>query len=358
MTLSYTYDPSHDRLSLTDSLSTKGVISYSYDSDLRLTTLTQSFSSGGSGGLVTGPEIAFAYDSGGRLTSIARTTGSSGSTALNTSFTYDNTDRLTTIIDQVTNVSGGGSGGGSGGSTVDLATFTYNYDSGGRVSSEFNSTGTYTYNATYTYDSVNELTNATATLDGNAANTSYGYDANGNRNTTGYTVGVDNEITSGGSYTYSYDLAGNTTGQTQLSSGDVWSYSYDDRNRLTGVTERASGGAILNQATYTYDALDRRISLDDNGTQIWTVYDGHNPYADFTGSGSLAMRYLDGGAIDQIFARTNSAGVTAWYLDDHLGSVRDLVSITSGGFTVLDHVDYDAYGNIILETSPSNGDRF
>ncbi len=124
------------------------------------------------------------------------------------------------------------------------------------------------------------------------------------------------------------------------------------------MTERNSGGTTINQATYTYDALDRRISLNDNGTWIWTVYDGHNPYADFTGAGSLAMRYLDGGAIDQIFARTNSAGVTAWYLDDHLGSVRDLVSISSGGYTVLDHVDYDPFGNIIQETSPSNGDRY
>ena len=124
------------------------------------------------------------------------------------------------------------------------------------------------------------------------------------------------------------------------------------------MTERNSGGTTINQATYTYDALDRRISLNDNGTWIWTVYDGHNPYADFTGAGSLAMRYLDGGAIDQIFARTNSAGVTAWYLDDHLGSVRDLVSISSGGYTLLDHVEYDPFGNIIQETSSSNGDRY
>ena len=32
---------------------------------------------------------------------------------------------------------------------------------------------------------------------------------------------------------------------------------------------------------------------------------------------------LDGGAIDQIFARTTSTSVTAWYLSDQLGSVRD-----------------------------------
>ena len=64
-------------------------------------------------------------------------------------------------------------------------------------------------------------------------------------------------------------------------------YTYDYRNRLTEVTV---GGTIV--ATYTYDALDRRIGIKDSGTQTWTVYDGTsadaNPYADFNGSGSLA----------------------------------------------------------------------
>jgi RHS repeat-associated protein len=47
--------------------------------------------------------------------------------------------------------------------------------------------------------------------------------------------------------------------------------------------------------------------------------------------------------------------VTAWYLTDHEGSVRDIVD-TSG--TVLDHIAYDSYGNVTSESSPSNGDRF
>ncbi len=55
-------------------------------------------------------------------------------------------------------------------------------------------------------------------------------------------------------------------------------------------------------ATYTYDALDRRIGIDDNGSQTWTVYDGINPYADFNGSGTLLTRYVSGPAIDEIFA--------------------------------------------------------
>ena len=111
--------------------------------------------------------------------------------------------------------------------------------------------------------------------------------------------------------------------------------------------------------TYTYDALGRQIGVDTNGTQRWTVFNGSsvdaNPYADYTGSGTLSMRYLYGPAVDQILARTDPNANTAWYLTDQLGSVWNVVS-SSG--TVLDAITYDAYGNILSETSPSNGDRF
>ena len=124
-----------------------------------------------------------------------------------------------------------------------------------------------------------------------------------------------------------------------------------------------TGGTVV--ATYTYNALNQRIGVKDNGTQTWTVYDGTsadaNPYADFNGSGTLTERYLfgpgvvNGAVVDQILARTSSGGTTAWYLTDKLGSVRDIVN-TSG--TELDHVVYDSFGNIVTETNASNGDRF
>ena len=62
------------------------------------------------------------------------------------------------------------------------------------------------------------------------------------------------------------------------------------RNRMTGAVEKNASGTILAQATYTYDALDNRIGIDQNGAQTWTLYDGSQPVMDFTGSGSLAMR--------------------------------------------------------------------
>ena len=109
--------------------------------------------------------------------------------------------------------------------------------------------------------------------------------------------------------------------------------------------------------TYTYDALDNRIGMDENGTQTWTLYDGSDPIMDFNGSGSLEMRYLNGPTgqlVDTVLARESSGGTIAWYLPDRLGTIRDLIN-NSG--SIIDHVDYSAFGTVLDESSPSNGDR-
>ena len=45
----------------------------------------------------------------------------------------------------------------------------------------------------------------------------------------------------------------------------------------------------------------------------------------------------------------------SWYLADALGTVRDLIN-NSGA--VIDHVDYSAFGTVLDESNPANGDRF
>ena len=118
-------------------------------------------------------------------------------------------------------------------------------------------------------------------------------------------------------------------------------------------------------ATYTYNALNQRIGVQEASSRTWTVYNGASadalPYADFNGSGALLTRYVsgpgmvNGAAVDELLARTSSGGTTAWYLTDKLDSVRDVVN--SAG-SVLDHVVYDSFGNIVTETNAGNGDRF
>jgi RHS repeat-associated protein len=97
------------------------------------------------------------------------------------------------------------------------------------------------------------------------------------------------------------------------------------------------------------------IKVVEGGATRYTLYDGQTPLLDFNGSGTVTARYLsDPRAIDAMLARETSGGTVAWYLTDRLGTVRDIVN-NSG--TVIDHIDYTAYG-IATETSSSNGDRF
>jgi RHS repeat-associated protein len=340
VTLTYSYNQAGLASSVTDSLSNQGVTSTSYDSDNRVTSITQSF-----GGTV-GPNLAFSYDNGSRLTTITRQSGT-GSTAtiVYSAVSYDAANRVTTMTDSVSVWQG------FGWNTTPLATQVYSYDNANRVTSEKDAEGT----ASFTYDNSNELTGVTG-----SRNESYSYDSNGNRNSTGYSTGTGNELTASPGYTYTYDNAGNMISSTNTSTHVTTTYTYDYENRLTQVT---SGGSVV--ATYTYNALNQRIGVDDGGTQTWTVYNGTsadaNPYADFNGSGGSTVRYLFGptvvnGAVTTgILARTSSGGTTAWYLTDKLGSVRDVVD-TSGN--ELDHIVYDSFGNVLSQSNSANGDRF
>ena len=325
VTLTSTYSVNGNLTGATDTLTSAGVIAYSYDDAHRLTGLAQSF------GGTAGPSVGFGYDSGSRLTTLSRQIGTSG-TKIDSAFSYDNASRLTTLTHGV-----------SGGST--LATFTYGYDAGSRTTSETNAEGS----VTYAYDTTDQLTGASG-----ACTESYTYDSNGNRTMTGYTTATNNRLTAAPNTTYTQDAEGNLSIKTDTSTGKVTTYSYDFRNRLTGVIQRSSLGVTLNQATYTYDSQNRRIGINDNGTQTWTVYDGQNTYADFNGAGTLQNRYLYGPAVDELLARTSAAGTSAWYLTDKLGTVRDIAN-TSG--TVIFHAAYDSYGKQ-TSTTGSGGDRF
>ena len=121
---------------------------------------------------------------------------------------------------------------------------------------------------------------------------------------------------------------------TQTSTGDIWTYSYNLRGQMTGAVETNSEDTVLDQVTYTYDALGNRIGMDENGTQTWTLYDGSTPIMDFNSSGSLETRYLNGPTgqlVDAVLGREQvSGGTIAWYMPDRLGTVRDLIN-NSGG---------------------------
>ncbi len=94
VTLTYSYDPSHDLISISDSLSGsgatgQGITTYVYDNALRLGTITQS-----AGGTVKA-ELLDTYDPGGRL--IEQTRPLVPKTYITTSYTYDAANDLLSV---------------------------------------------------------------------------------------------------------------------------------------------------------------------------------------------------------------------------------------------------------------------
>jgi RHS repeat-associated protein len=235
-----------------------------------------------------------------------------------------------------------------------INSYGYTYDPNGQITSFTSTDGT----INYTYDHDGELVGATGT--GLPSSDSYAYDANGNRNSTGYTTGTDNELTSDGTYDYAYDADGNLITQTTIATGATENFTWDYRNRLTEITYKNSSGTTTGTVQYTYNVFNQRISQKvTNGSGTVTldenyIYDGDNLLMVINGSGTITDRYLFGPGSNQVLA-DNASGGTTWMLADQQGTIRDVVN--SGG-SVVDHIVYDPYGNILSQTSLSNQPRF
>jgi RHS repeat-associated protein len=222
----------------------------------------------------------------------------------------------------------------------------YQYDAGNRLTSETDTVNGTATTTNYTYDASNQLTSA--------GNTQYSYDPNGNRTMAGYQTGTGNELQSDGVWDFRYDPEGNLIEKDGISNGLIWKYAWDNANHLLTATEyNASTGAIEEQETNFWDVFGNLIEGLSPGQQ---GTGGTAPvWADLNGSNQIESRRLYLNAIDGVFARIGSGGGEAWYLSDHLGSLRGLMN-NSG--TLIDTLAYDAYGNSTSESSPSNGDRF
>jgi RHS repeat-associated protein len=334
-TLTMTYNAAGDRTQVQDSFNGAGggTTTYTYDALHRLTTLQ--FNATGQSPL----RADMNYNAQNLVTTLTRYSDLAGSTKVGISvFQYDAGMRLTTIQHE------------SGTGAV-LVSMVYAYDQADRVSSKTIAGAT----TNYGYDAVNQLT----TVTNGGGTTSYGYDANGNRNANGYAVATENQMTSDGTWSYTYDSEGNVIRKTNPSTGETWNYGYDNLNELVTVTDMV-GTTTMTQATYVYDALGNRIEKD-----VWTqaagtttvtryAYDGTQVWATMNSSNALQTRYIHGADQTPLLARESSTGTVGWYLTDSQGSVTN---ITDGSGNVQDTVSYDAYGNF-TETAPTVGDQF
>ncbi len=235
--------------------------------------------------------------------------------------------------------------------------------------------------ANYLYDQNGQLVSVdNSTL----ADETFDFDSSGNRDSTGYVVGDDNQMLSDGTWNYTYDKEGNRISKTNIATGEVVEYTWDHRNRLVEVETVDSSGVTVKDVVFTYDPLNRRIAetVDEDGAgpvdpvseyfiQVQEDLQPEEQEAGITSqttlddvalvideTGDVTSRYLHGPAVDQVLAEefgdTGSADDVNWYLTDNQGSVREVVQYdeATGVTSTVKTITYGAFGQVTSDSNP------
>ena len=265
-TSSFTYDNAGRPATLADAV-TGDTLTYGYNADSELTSVgygstgaaSQSLAYNGlhelTGDTLTAPSgqaeasISYGYNANGDETS-KTTTGLDG--ASSNTYTYDDTNRLTSWNNGVTTVSYGYDADGN---RIQVGNQTFTYDARDELLSGAGSTYSYTPRGTLasvttggtttnsTFDAFNELI-----TQGSQHNS---YDAFGRVVTgQGYSFsysGVSNDVASDGTYAYSRDAAGNLVG---IGNGTGSVLALTDQHRDVVGQFTATGAALSGSTSY------------------------------------------------------------------------------------------------------------
>ena len=133
---------------------------------------------------------------------------------------------------------------------------------------------------------------------------------------------------------------------TKTTGAQTTAYNYDSLGNLLGVT--LSGGTTV---TYLVDGQNQRIGKRLNGVLVQGfLYENDlRPIAELDGSGALVSRFVYATHVN-VPDYLVRGGVTYRILTDHLGSPRLVVDTTTGA--VLQRIDYDSFGNVLVDTNP------
>jgi RHS repeat-associated protein len=272
------------------------------------------------------------YDKEGRVTSILYQ-GSSGQTVARYQLTYDSRGNVTGVVDdagatsasfdlldQLTNVA-------YPGTPVSADTFTYS-NAGNRGTYKLYSAGV-TTTLQYAYDHSDRLLSIAGPQPGNT------------RTFTHLPGGeISSRLDSGTSQpiSYTWSVLGQLLG-LRLPTGDQLDLAYEPP---------AAGGLRWRQQTVTGAETAELRSLYD--------LDG-NLLADLDASNNLTRIYLSGDELDDTFGHFDPAtGATAWYVRDHLGSVRKVLD-ASGAVVPGAEQRFGAFGELQGSGIPAGASR-
>ncbi|HEX7181284.1 MAG TPA: RHS repeat-associated core domain-containing protein [Thermoanaerobaculia bacterium] len=229
-----------------------------------------------------------------------------------------------------------------------VLTIHYTRDKLGRIIEKIETLAGTTDVYAYTYD----LSGRLSEVHRNGARLShYGYGANSNRTahvtpseTIIATYDAQDRLLTYGDTTYAYTANGELASKTQ--NGQAVTYDYDELGNLREVT--LPDGIHIE---YVIDGQNRRVGKKINGAfvQGFLYQNQLNPIAELDATGNVIARFIYG-------SRPNvpdymiKGGTTYSIVSDHLGSPRLVIDTGTGA--VIQRMDYDEFGNVILNTNP------
>ena len=369
--VAFVYTNDGQRIKMTDP---SGIYAYYYDKRDRLLT-----------NVTPAGTLSYAYDANGNVTSI------SSSTANGTSVTYqyDALNRLTNVVDA--RLTGGAQSSGYGFDTnsgnlqriayANGVTNLYQYDSLNRLTNvAWNLNGSALGSFAYQLGAAGNRTNMVEVINGVTRTNRWVYDSLYRLTTEAMMATSGGPTNFWGTNTYTYDLAGNRQTRTVSGTGgfsgltnqsltfdnsdrldndsnpgtpSTWfdpngnttnyggSFQYDVENRLTGAN-----GTV----TFVYNGDGQRVKKVVSGVTTLYLVDSCNPSGyyqvleELSSSNNLITAYTYG--VSLISQRTPSVA-TNFYGCDGLGSIRFL--LTSAG-AVTNTYAYDAFGDLVAST--------
>ena len=156
---------------------------------------------------------------------------------------------------------------------------------------------------------------------------------------------AQDRLVSYGATTYTYTQAGELRTRTDPATGTT-TYTYDALGNLRSVA--LPTGTLV---SYAVDGASRRIGRYVNGkfTQGFLYQGQLRPVAEVDASGAVLTRfvYAIGTNVPDYFVR---GGATYQIVTDHLGSPRFVITLPTGA--VVQELDTDAFGRLVLDTNP------
>lgn len=303
-----------------------GINTYTYDSNLRLSTITKAgktltYTYDGFNRITavdyndfTGNKVQYAYDANGNITSMTYPGGKKAT------YTYDGLNRMKSVTDwnsKTINYNYRKDDLLQSVSYPNGITTTFTYDAAGRQTAKTTNRSNGTVIAGYSFklDSIGNITQETK-------NEPY-QDVLLTASTTNYTYNTANRIQSDGKNEYRFDSNGNT------SQRGTSTYTWDASDKMT------SGDGL----TFEYDGLGNRRATGSKRYMMDIMGMG-NVLAECNASGTPTAYYLHGLGLE---ARILTNGTTEYYVSDYRGST---VAMVDASANITHKYQYDEFGNI------------